>query len=315
MTPPDQRPRVTIVTPVFNEEQTLPLYRAAVEQALLRSEEYDFRVLFIDDGSSDASWRTICEISRQDPRFRGRRLSRNFGANVADTAGLAVADGDAVAVLACDLQDPPEVILQFLEQWRRGARIVWGRRRSRGDALWRVVVSSLFFRTMRAIAMPRGSKFQTGGFFLADRRVVESFRQFPETNRIVFALMAWTGFDQAVVDYDRKPRAAGTSGWSAERMLRAMYDGIIGFSPLPVRLITLIGVLAFFFSFLVAGYLLYCKLTGSPMLGWTGIMLAISVFSGIQFLLTGLVGEYLYRIYAEVTRRPLYFVSDETPDG
>jgi dolichol-phosphate mannosyltransferase len=308
-----QRPRVLILTPVFNEEAVLPLYEKAVRQALLSRTDYQFRVLFIEDGSTDRSWAVIQQICARDERFEGVRLSRNYGSHVALSAGFALADADGIATLACDLQDPPEVILRFLEPWRAGAHIVWGKRRTRADSVWRTWASGLFYRLLRRYAMPRGSKFTTGSFFLVDRQVAECVRQFREQSRIAFALVAWTGFGQAVVEYDRERRTVGKSGWSFSKMLRTMYDAFVGFSYLPVRLMTLLGGAAFLVAVLLVAYLLFCWFTGHPVPGWTSIMVGIAFFFGIQFLLMGVSGEYLHRIYLEVVRRPLYFISDRTP--
>ena len=306
------RPRIAIVTPVFNEEESLPLYERAVREVLLSRMDYNFEVLFVDDGSHDRSWEIICDLSRRDPRFRGIRLSRNFGANVADSAGLANVDGDAVATLPCDLQEPPEVILQFLEKWRAGARIVWGYRRTRADPAWRRFTSKLFLRVIRRFAMPSESKMTTGGFLLLDRKVIDSLLQFEERSRVVFALVAWTGFDQAIVEYDRRARIAGRSGWSFGRMIKSMYDMFIGFSFLPVRLMTLSGVAMFFLSMLWASYMVFNWWTSHPLPGWSSIMLALALLFGFQFLLMGIAGEYLYRIYTEVVHRPLYLISEKT---
>ncbi|MEW5956933.1 MAG: glycosyltransferase family 2 protein [Chloroflexota bacterium] len=305
-------PYVTILTPVYNEEKSLPLFEQAVTEVLLSRSDYNFKVLFIDDGSTDRSWALILDICLRNPRFQGIRLSRNYGPHIALSAGFAQADGDAIATLACDLQDPPEVVLAFLEQWQTGAQIVWGRRRMREDKTWRIFTSNIFANLIRRFAMPPRSKFTTGSFFLIDRHVAACFRQFHEHNRITFALVAWTGFEQAVVDYDRKARVAGISSWNFSKMMKTMYDTFIGFSFLPVKLITLIGLAVFLFSIALSIYLLLTWWIESPALGWTSLMLLPSLFFGVQFLLMGIMGEYLYRIYTEVVRRPLYFISANT---
>jgi len=306
------KPTVIILTPVYNEAQSLPHYERAVSDVLLPREDVCFRILFIDDGSSDDSWSIINTICARDARFSGIRLSRNFGSHAALSAGFAHARGDAVATLACDLQDPPQTILSFVEKWREGAQIVWGRRKTRKDIFWRRAASSLFFRLLQRFAMPPDSKFTTGSFFLVDQKVAECFQRFGETNRITFALVAWTGFDQQVVDYDRRARMAGVTGWTFSAMLKAMYDAFVGFSYLPIRLMTLMGVLMFAFTLAFSGYLVFRWLTGSPLYGWTSIMVAMTFFFGLQFLLMGISGEYLQRIYREAVRRPLYFISDRT---
>jgi glycosyltransferase involved in cell wall biosynthesis len=307
--------RVTVVTPVFNEEAGLTDFERTVRSVLLDNGEFAFEILLVDDGSTDASWARIEDMHTRDSRFQGVRLSRNYGAHVALSAGFAHATGDAVATLACDLQDPPEAVLEFARRWRqRGAQIVWGHRRSRADAGWRIGFSRLFEALIRRFAMPRGSRFTVGSFLLVDRRVAECFRQFQEHNRVTFALVAWTGFTQEVVEYDRRPRRTGRSGWTWRRMVKTMYDTFIGFSFLPIRLMTLVGILLFAMTLPFAGYLVVVYVTGRPLPGWTSVMLALTLFFGIQFLLMGVVGEYLYRIYAEVVRRPLYFVSARTAE-
>ena len=310
-------PKVTILTPVYNEEAGLPFYVERVREVLLSRRDCEYRVLFIDDGSTDTSWPLLRKICCGDSRFEAIRLSRNFGSHVALSAGIDSACGDAVAVLACDLQDPPEVIVEFAEKWQRGAKIVWGKRRTREDIGWRVVASKFFFWLLKRYAMPKGSMFTTGSFLLADRKVVQAFKSFSEHNRITFALMAWTGFDQDVVEYDRKRRINGKSGWDFGRMIKTMYDALIGFSQAPIKLITLIGGVIFILSILVASYVFFNWLLfgGETIPGWSSLMLMVSGFFGIQFLLTGIMGEYLSRIYTEATRRPLYFISENTHES
>jgi len=306
---------IAILTPVYNEEMNLQLYEKAVREILFTNGSYDFKVLFIDDGSSDGSWRKITEICSRDARFKGIRLSRNYGSHIALSAGFAHLKADAVCILACDLQDPPEILLEFIEKWEKGAKIVWGKRRTRRDGFFRKAASGLFFRLIRRYAMPRGSMFTTGSFLLVDRTVAECLRLFGEQNRITFALVAWTGFDQEVVVYDRRQRVAGQSGWTFSKMLKTMYDAFFGFSFVPIRIMTIIGVSVFFFSIIFAAYLVVCWYVRHPVPGYTSNMVVITFFFGIQFLLMGLVGEYLYRIYSEVVRRPLYFISEKTETG
>lgn len=304
-------PMVSIVTPVLNEEKSLRDYREALEKTLLHTPGIRFEIILVDDGSTDSSWTIVEEFCDADSRFRGLRLSRNFGSHIALDAGIRHASGDAVATLAADLQDPPAAIIEFIEKWRAGAQIVWGCRRRRKDTAWRKLTSNFFFLLLRRYAMPRGSKFTTGSFFLIDRRVADCLRQFSERHRITFALVAWTGFEQDVVLYDRQRRTAGQSGWTFSRMLKAMYDAFIGFSAIPARLMTFTGVLTFSLALIFSLFLILRRWLAEPVPGWTALMVGLSVFFGLQFLMLGLVCEYLYRIYSEVTRRPLYFVSQE----
>jgi len=310
---PPNRPRVTIVTPVFREAGNLPRYAEAVTRTLLEHPDFEFQVLFVDDGSPDTSWEFIAMLCQRDTRFKAIRLSRNFGAHIALSAALHRADGDAVAVLACDLQDPPEVILQFLEQWRAGAKIVWGRRRTRADKGWRVAASRLFEGLVRRYALPPSSRFTTGSFLLMDRAVLRCYQQFGEATRITFALVAYTGFSQAVVDYDRAPRLAGRSAWNVKAMVKAAYDTFFAFSRVPFGMMTAVGASLFLFSLPFSVYLLLCYFLGDPKPGWTSIMLVLIMFFGLQFIFMSFLGEYTARIHTEVVRRPLYFISEESP--
>jgi glycosyltransferase involved in cell wall biosynthesis len=310
---PSHLPVVLVLTPVYNESASLADYEAAVRQTLFSRTDCAVRVLFIEDGSSDDSWLRICDIAARDPRFHGIRLSRNYGSHVALSAGFAhIGDADAVATLACDLQDPVDTVGQFIDTWRAGAEIVWGKRITRAETRIRVWTSRLFESLIRRHAMPRGSRFTTGSFLLVDRKVAECFARFQEHNRVTFALVAWTGFSEAVVEYHRQARRAGVSGWTYGRMLKTMYDTFVGFSLMPIRLMTIAGTLVSLLSLPLAAYFLYVYVSGRPLPGWTSVMLALTLFFGLQFLMMGVVGEYLYRIYAEVVRRPLYFISATT---
>lgn len=312
------RARLVVVTPVYNEEAGLAAYEAAVERSLLGRADLDVQVLLVDDGSADSSWRRIAELCRRRPEFIGLRLSRNFGPHVAIAAGVdhpAAQNADAVAVLACDLQDPPETVLDFVAAWRDGADIVWGARRTRLDQRWRVWLSNAFFRAVRRWAMPRGSKFTTGSFLLMDRKVAACFRRFREHGRVTFALVAWTGFDQTVTQYDRQARRSGASGWSLGRLLGAAYDTFISFSDLPARLVTGLGVSVFVLSILFTVYLTATWMLTSVQPGWTGIMVAITTFFGLLFMMVGMLAEYLRRIFIESADRPLYFVSQATDES
>jgi dolichol-phosphate mannosyltransferase len=312
------RPTVVVITPVFNEAENLPDYAAEVSRVLFSRTDIAFRVVLVDDGSTDDSWRLIEDLARDDSRFRGLRLSRNFGSHTALSAGFANAgdDAEAVATLACDLQDPPAVVLDLIECWQDGAQIVWGQRRTRDDSRWKVRASQLFTRALERHAMPRGSLFTTGSFFLLDRRVLDCFNEFKEHNRITFALVAWTGFDQARVQYDRQARTKGTSGWSFRSMVKAMYDAFIGLSTVPIRLMKVAAAGAAILALLLIGYLITVALAlGTRAPGWASEMIVLSGFFAVQFWLMGIVGEYLHRIYIESMRRPLYFIARSTDEN
>ena len=306
------RPRLTIVTPVYNEETNLEAFKAALSETVLAAPDLDAHVIFVDDGSNDGSWPKLQLFAESSPRFTAIRLSRNFGYHLALAAGFDHVDSgaDIVATLACDLQDPPETLLAFVHEWRRGADIVWGARRERAERRWRKAVSALLESAVRRFAMPRSSLVRTGSFLLMDRAVLECFRQFREQSRVTFALVAWTGFNQAVVHYDRRPRRSGRSGWSTGSLFSTAYDVLMGFSPLPARFLTILGFFLSGVSALVLVYLIAVWVVRDVQPGWTGIMGTMTVFFGLVFMMLGLIGEYLYRIFVETKHRPLYFVAD-----
>jgi glycosyltransferase involved in cell wall biosynthesis len=308
-----EHPLLVLVTPVFNEAMLLEIYAAEVKRVLLERSDIEARVILVDDGSADDSWKIICRLVEVDHRFSAVRLSRNFGAHVALAAGFdhVPRDADLIATLACDLQDPPEIILEFLEEWRKGANIVWGARRSRSEGPWRRAASRLLEIGLRRYAMPRHSRFQTGSFFLIERIVLDSVRQFREQARVTFALVAWTGFDQSIVPYDRRMRTGGRSGWTFAQMLNTAYDVFIGFSPVPAKVLTAFGFVMLITSIVAVFYLAFTWLVRDVQVGWTGLMATMTLCFGLLFLMIGISFEYLYRIFVETKNRPLYFVSQQ----
>jgi glycosyltransferase involved in cell wall biosynthesis len=309
-------PVLAVVTPVYNEAKILSGYATAVKRVLFECPDINARVVFVDDGSIDESWKIIRQLVQSDNRFSAIRLSRNFGAHIALAAGFdhVPENADLIATLACDLQDPPEVILSFLTEWRNGANIVWGARRSRSDARWRALASNLLETLLRRFAMPRNSRFQTGSFFLIERIVLDSVRQFREHSRVTFALVALTGFDQAVVNYDRKVRADGRSGWTFWQMLNTAYDAFIGFSPVPAKALTIFGAAMLVASLLGVVYLVLAWFLQDVQVGWTGVMATMTLCFGLLFMMIGVAFEYLYRIFVETKDRPLYFVAQKAGD-
>jgi glycosyltransferase involved in cell wall biosynthesis len=291
-------------------------YAEAVTRILLCRDDLTVRVLLVDDGSTDSSWSQIEQLVRHDWRFSAVRLSRNFGAHIALAAGFdhVPAEADIVATLACDLQDPPETIERFVKEWRKGADIVWGARRTRADRAWQSAASRLLESILRRYAMPARSRFQTGSFFLIDKVILDSLRQFREHARVTFALVAWTGFEQAVVEYDRRAREGGRSGWTFGRRIATAYDVLIGFSPAPAKLLTLIGFLMLTGSLATVVYLVLTWLARDVQPGWTGIMATMTLCFGLLFVMLGVSFEYLYRIFVETKARPLYFVARRAGD-
>lgn len=304
---------ITIVTPIFNEEDNLDTYYKEVSDKLLRLSQYDFEVIFIDDGSRDKSWEKIIKICNADNRFSAIRLSRNFGSHLAVTAGMDRARGDAVVILACDLQDPIETVIDFLKKWEEGYEIVWGERISRADTKWRIIASDLFKFVLKRWVLPKDSKFTTGSFLLMDRKVIDCYCRYEDTSRLTFAMVAWTGFKQAVVQYHRRPRVAGKTGWTFSKMISAFYNAVLAYSSIPLKIATTLSVFTLLMSLPIAMYILYLYLIGrTGNIGWISTIFTVLIFSALILFQLSILGEYLSRVYKDASRRPLYFVSTDT---
>jgi dolichol-phosphate mannosyltransferase len=304
------RPVLSLVIPVLNEEAVIgELSRRVIE--FLGQVGVTWEVIFIDDGSTDRSREMLKELCASDPRFKLVALSRNFGHQLAITAGLDYASGEAVVVMDADLQDPPEVVSEMLARYREGFDVVYGVRRKRHDETWfKRATASAFYRLLRAMVGVQ-IPVDAGDFRLMSRRVVIALRSLRETHRFVRGMVAWIGFRQTAVHYDRAGRHAGVTHYPLRKMLRFAVDAITSFSPVPLRLATYLGVFAGLVGVATAIWATWAKLSGAfAVPGWTTVMLAVSLASSAQLLMTGILGEYVGRIYEEVKRRPLYLVVD-----
>lgn len=303
--------KISIVTPVFNEADGLKTYSAVIEKDLFSDSRFECEVVLVDDGSRDGSWAMIAALCARDRRYRGVRLARNFGSHTAINAGIHAATGDAVGVLACDLQDPVSAMQEMIAVWLKGdTDVVWGVRRSRPEGLIRKLMSALLIRVLRQ-GFPKDSKFVSGSFLLVDKKAANAYRAFTERQRNTFAIIAWSGFRQAEVFYDRVARGSGSSGWSVWRMINSSFDTILSYSDLPIKLISALGILLFAGGTGLGLYIVYSYVSGSPASGWTSITLIITSFFAVQFLILGVLGEYLRRIYIEVLNRPHYLIAEE----
>jgi dolichol-phosphate mannosyltransferase len=305
-----ERPELSIVLPIFNEEPVIDeLHRRLGE--FLRAVGTTWEVIFVDDGSSDGSFAKLKQLAVAEPRYRLISFARNFGHQFAITAGLDYARGNAVVVMDADLQDPPEVVAEMYARFRDGYDIVHGVRRTREkESIFKRATAFLFYRILKAvvgISIP----VDAGDFRLMSRRVVLTLRALRESSRFVRGMVAWVGFRQTTVLYDRKPRFAGSTHYPFRKMVKFALDGIATFSIVPLRAATWLGIIAGVLGVGVAGWALWGRLYGVYVPGWTTIMMAVSLGSSAQLLMTGILGEYIGRIYEEVKRRPLYIVADE----
>jgi polyisoprenyl-phosphate glycosyltransferase len=305
-------PRYSIVVPVFNEQAVLPVLLRRLD-TMMQGLDGPAETIFVDDGSSDTSSIILRAKAKDDPHYRFIGLSRNFGHQIAITAGMDVAQGDAVIVMDADLQDPPEVVGQMVDKWKEGYEVVYGRRLSReGESAFKQWTASLFYKflgRLSSVEIPRDA----GDFRLIDRKVLEAFRAMPEQDRFVRGMFAWLGFKQTEVAFHRLPRLAGETKYPLFKMLRLAANGVVGFSDAPLRLAIWGGFGVSAFAVVYALYVVAHWLAGDTSLvaGWASTIIIVSFLSGINMIMTGIMGLYVGRIYAEVKRRPLYVVREK----
>ena len=303
-------PTFSIIAPVHNEEAVLPeLYRRVC--VVMDSTGEPWELVLVDDGSRDHSAQVIQQLHTQDDRVNGLSLSRNFGFQVAVTAGLDVARGDAVLLIDADLQDPPEVIPEMIAKWREGYDVVYGVRGEReGESLFKKATASGFYRLITHITNV-SIPVDTGDFRLMDRRVVDAVRQMPEHHRFLRGMVSWVGFRQTGVTYKRQPRYAGTTKFTLGKMVRFALDAITSFSYMPLQLASYLGFVMALISAAAIVAVIALRLLGSsrPLLGQATTLVSVLFLGGVQLICLGIIGEYLGRIYDEVKHRPLYLVA------
>lgn len=305
----DPYPTYSVVIPIHDEQESLQeLNRRLVDVFPLL--DGDVEVLFVDDGSTDLSYPIMLELHGRDSRFKVIHLTRNFGHQLAITAGIELARGDAIVVMDGDLQHPPELLPAFAERWRDGYDVVYGVMTERPEGWLKRMSARVYYRVLRRLAsieIPAAA----GDFRLADRRVVDAFRAMPERNRFVRGMFAWLGFRQIAVPYAAPERFAGDSKYTLRRMIRLATDGLVSFSTAPLRLALDLGFAVSGLAFLFGIATLITKLVGAFLVpGWLTIVLVTSFLGGIQLIVIGVVGEYVGRIYDEVKARPLYLVRE-----
>ncbi len=304
-------PLLSIVIPCFNEEDVITSTVNRLRAFCATVKDVRVELIFVDDGSQDGTRARLKSFGTEDPRIRIIGFARNFGHQVAVTAGIDAARGDAVVLIDADLQDPPEVIHGMLTLWREGYDVVYGTRTDRpGESLFKRVTARLFYRVLSRLSdVP--IPLDTGDFRLMDRRVADTLRAMPERDRFIRGMVSWVGFRQTALPYQRAERLAGESKYPLRRMLRFATDGILSFSTKPLQISIALGMFAAFLSVLGVLYALYMRLfTHIWVEGWTALMIAILFLGGTQLISVGILGEYIGRIYAEIKQRPLYIVQE-----
>jgi polyisoprenyl-phosphate glycosyltransferase len=301
---------LTVVVPAFNESEGLREFHARLA-AVLDKLDLGSSVLYVDDGSRDDTWSVMQSLRAADARVATLKLSRNFGKELALTAGLDHADADAVVVIDADLQDPPELIPEFIRHWREGCDVVYGTRSTRaGESRLKKITAAGFYRLMERLSatpVPR----DTGDFRLMSRRAIDALKQLRERQRFMKGLFTWVGYRQQPIVYDRDARFAGTSKFNYWRLWNFALEGITSFSSAPLKIATYVGVvtalLAFVFGLFVFGKAL---LFGDAVRGYPTLMVVVLFLGGMQLMALGMIGEYLGRIYMEAKQRPLYLIDE-----
>jgi polyisoprenyl-phosphate glycosyltransferase len=306
---------ISVVVPLYNEESNVaPLLERIVAIVERLPDRPGYEVVLVNDGSSDGTLGKIREEMRKRPHIVLVNLSRNFGHQLAATAGIELASGDAVVLMDGDLQDPPELIESFVERWRAGYDVVYAVRRTRkGESAFKLFTASIFYRVIKRltnVAIP----VDTGDFRLMSRRVVEALRRSPERHRFLRGMVSWVGFNQTGVQYDRDRRTSGTTKYPLPKMIRFAVDGITSFSDIPLRFAAYFGFAVSAIAFVYALVVIVAKLlrVNPPAYtpGWASTIVAVVFLGGVQLISLGIIGEYLGRIYDQVKGRPLYLVSD-----
>jgi len=301
-------PVISIVVPALNEQENiLPFYE--VTKGVIDSlPDFVWEIVFVDDGSTDSTVDRVLALREKDPRVCILQLSRNFGSYGAIKAGFDYAHGDAVISISADLQDPPGLFRSFVAHWQEGYHIVWGVREQRDDPWTKKFAANMFYRLIRRLGLTDlPNHGMDCGLF--DRKVIDAFREIHDKNSITFMTIYWMGFRQARVNYHRQARSFGTSNWPVGKRVKSALDVITAFSFLPVRLISLVGLTISIIAFVGAVIVLIDKLLlGLGELGWPSLMITILFMGGVQMLMLGIIGEYLWRINSEVRGRPQYIV-------
>ena len=305
-TPPRQT--LTVVVPAYNEAAVLAQFHARLA-AVLDGLDVDAGVLYVDDGSRDATWQVIGELARADARVAALKLARNFGKEAALTAGLDQVDADAVLVIDADLQDPPELIPQFIARWREGYDVIYGQRLARDGETWlKRATAAGFYRVMQRLSSTQIPP-DTGDFRLMSRRALDAMRGLRERQRFMKGLFAWVGFPQVALPYRRDPRHAGVTKFNYWKLWNFALEGITSFSTAPLRVATYVGLVTALIAFgfglwIIAKTLLW----GNPVAGYPSLMTVMLFLGGMQLMALGVIGEYLGRLYVESKARPLYLL-------
>lgn len=306
---------LSVVVPAFNEEEALAEFHQRLS-AVLGSVSMDAEIIYVNDGSTDRTLAVMQGLRGSDQRVAILDLSRNFGKEIAMTAGLDYANGNATVIIDADLQDPPELIPDFVKHWLEGYDVVYAKRISReGESVLKKTTSHLFYRLMQMVGRVRIPE-DTGDFRLLSRRAVDSLKQVREQHRFMKGLFAWIGYPQKEVPYHRDPRKVGQTKWSYRKLWNLALEGITSFTTAPLKIATYLGLVTALGAFSYGLIIIYRTIIyGNPVAGYPSLMVAILFLGGIQLFTIGIIGEYLGRVFNETKQRPLYFLKGYTPSA
>jgi len=301
---------ISVIIPVYNEEENIGLLYNRMK-SVMQQIGASYELIFVNDGSRDNSILLVRELASQHQEVKFIDFSRNFGHQIAVTAGLDRAAGDAIVIIDADLQDPPELIIEMYKKLRDGYEVVYAKRKKRdGESFLKRFTAKTFYRILAKITSIH-IPIDTGDFRIIDRKIVDILKQMPEKNKYLRGQISWIGFNQTYVEYDRNERHSGETGYTYQKMMRFALDGITGFSDLPLKIVTYFGFIVSGFAFIVMIYALYSRFilkVYEP--GWTSTILSILFIGGIQMIAIGIIGEYLSRMNSNIRNRPLYIVKD-----
>lgn len=299
---------LSIIIPIYNEEANIEELYKRLNNAL---ESFDFKseIIFINDGSKDKSLAKLEQLNKMDDRIKIISFSRNFGHQVAISAGIDYANGEAAIIMDGDLQDPPEIIPKLVKKYFEGYEVIYATRKSRQDTFFKKITAALFYRLINTLSETKIPQ-DTGDFRLIDKKVIDNLRLVKERSRFIRGLTSWIGFRQTAVEFERDKRYGGKSGYPISKMIKLATDSITSFSYKPLRLASYIGFIAALIGFLGGIYAILLKIAepSATVLGWTTTMIAIFFMGGVQLIILGIIGEYLGRIYTETQNRPLYII-------
>ena len=308
-------PEISIVVPLYNEEKNIRLMYDRLVSSILKITS-NFEIIYVNDGSKDNSFLELLKLSNEDERVKYINFSRNFGHQIAVTAGLDYSKGTAVVIIDGDLQDPPEVIPEMYAMYKEGFEVVYGQRLKRkGDNFFKKITAKYFYRILKKITSIN-IPLDTGDFRLIDQKIVKDLKNMPEQNKFLRGQIAWLGYRQTSVFFERDERKFGETGYPFSKMLKFALDGITGFSDVPLQFVTKTGIFISFISFLVILYAIFSHfILERTITGWTSLIISSMFIGGVQLISVGIIGEYISRINKNVQNRPLYIVSETNAEN